>query len=635
MEYAKNPVVAVATDIEFSIGAQIVLDKATLTIHKGEKIGLVGRNGSGKSSFLKILAGVYQFYSGEIDIRKGVAVGFLSQEFTLDETQTVYQNILDGAQHIVKLLDEYKSLPATSARHHELETRIMAVDGWNLEKRIDELIEMLDAPPRDSSVAILSGGEKRRVALCRALVAKPELLILDEPTNHLDMDAIDWLEQFVIDYSGACIFVTHDRYFLDKVSTRIIELANGIFYSHAGTYQDYLENKATRIEIDQNTEERRQKFLEQEYEWVKRGPKARTTKSKHRIDRYHELKNADGAEENPQIDLILPPAPYLGKKIVDLFYVSMEYPGKPLFEDFVFRFQKGMKIGVVGGNGLGKTTLLKIILGEIKPTRGNVDIGKSTQFNYVDQAKMLLDDEKTVFEEVGEGFDFVKLGDEKVNLWTYLKRFLFEDERIKTLVKKLSGGERSRVILAKILKHGGNFIILDEPTNDLDLETLRILEEALIDFEGVVLVVSHDRYFLNRVCTGILAFEGDGKIHYSVGDYDYYEKKKKERLTEKKKREKSAEKEKKAKEKPKPQTPKVRKLSYHEKKELETIEERIMDAEAEVERIETIFSSPNFYDEYDGEDVQELTEQLEAARQKAEELYDRWEELERIKSGIV
>jgi len=620
-----NPVILTAKELEVHYGEQIILDKASLSIHEKDRIGLVGRNGAGKSTFLKIISGIMPCDSGDVAKRRDLVVGFLSQEFTLDETTNVHANILSGAQQVLTLIEEFKQTPFDSPNHEKLQIYIAELDGWNLEKNVDLLMKSLNAPPKERMVATLSGGEKRRVALCRALISHPDLLILDEPTNHLDTDSIEWIEDYLAEYSGTCIFVTHDRYFLDRIANRIVELSNGTFYSHQGNYTDYLINKSQRQAVKEIEENKRQNFLRRELEWVRRGPRARRTKAKSRLDNFYEVQEQQVKEVELDVEMIIPQAEKLGNKILELKNVGIVLGGKTLFSSFNYAFPNGKRIGVVGKNGTGKTTLLKILLGEISPTYGQIDYGERTDFNYVDQSRLLLNDDDTVIKAIGEGNDYVKFGKQQISVWTYLRRFLFTDERINTLVGRLSGGEKSRLTLARILKNGGNFLLLDEPTNDLDLPTLRVLEEALLSFDGCVVVVSHDRYFLNRVCNGIIALEGDGQIYFSEGDYDYYVQKRKLRQTEtiaeqpKVKKEDTREK------------PKVRKLTWKESKELETMEENILNAEADVERIEAIFSSPDFYVKF-ATQTAELNKQLEEAKLKVKSLYERWEELEKIKS---
>jgi ABC transport system ATP-binding/permease protein len=616
-----SPVIISALELEVHFGEQVVLNKTSLSVHEGDRIGLVGRNGSGKSTFLKIISGLMQPDSGEIAKKKDLITGFLSQDFSLNEYETVRSNVSSGAKKELDLIKEYEDTPFDSPRKHFLEETILREDSWNLDKRIDMLIDALDAPPANRFVRDLSGGEKRRVALCRALISRPDLLILDEPTNHLDTKAIEWLENFLMNYKGTCIFVTHDRYFLDNIANRIVELASGEFYSHKGNYTDYLINKSERQAIQEVEERKRQSFLKRELEWVRRGPRARRTKSKSRLDNFYETESQKGYEEELNVDLIIPPADRLGKKVVEIKNAGMKMGGKVLFQAFNFKFEPGRKIGVVGANGTGKTTLLKMILGELPPWEGIVETGENVQFNYVDQARLHLNNEDTVIKAIGEGSEVIKFGKHKMPVWTYLRRFLFSDDRINTEVGKLSGGEKSRLTLAKILASGGNFILLDEPTNDLDLPTLRILEEALAAFEGCVLVVSHDRYFLNRICDGILAFEGDGEIYFSEGDYDYYIQKRKIRQKEKEVQTVKTKKED-TREKSRP-----KKLSFKETQELEQIEEKIISVEEEIDRIEKIFTSPDFYEKH-AVQTNELNRQLEENKSKVKALYDRWEELE-------
>ncbi|MGE5798653.1 MAG: ABC-F family ATP-binding cassette domain-containing protein [Ignavibacteria bacterium] len=620
------PVIFTALELEVHYGEQIVLDKASLSIHEGDRIGLVGRNGAGKSTFLKIISGLMLPDSGEVAKRKDLVTGFLSQEFTLDESKNVNENILAGVQRELDLIKEYDQTHYDSPKKHHLEEKIKHLDSWNLDKRINILIQSLDAPESSKDISGLSGGEKRRVALCRALISKPDLLILDEPTNHLDTKSIEWLENFLADYKGTCMFVTHDRYFLDRIANRIVELSSGTFYSYTGNYTDYLINKAERQTVKEVEERKRQLFLRRELEWVRRGPKARRTKAKSRLDNFYKAASQEGIEVELDVDLIIPPAERLGKKVVELKNVGIQLGDKVLFEGFNFDFEAGKKIGVVGQNGAGKTTLLKIILGEISPTKGKIEKGETTEFNYVDQARTLLNDDDTVIKAIGNGNETVKFGKRQLSIWTYLRRFLFTDDRINTQISKLSGGEKSRLTLAKILCSGGNFLLLDEPTNDLDLPTLRILEEALISFEGCVVVVSHDRYFLNRVCSGILALEGNKEIYYSEGDYNYYIEKRKQRVSEEeilaaKKKEDTRVKQ------------KAKKLSFKDSRELEKIEEKIIEAESEIERIEKIFTSPDFYLKY-AEQTNEFNKQLEEAKEKVKKLYERWEELERKKEEL-
>lgn len=631
VEYVARVSILSANNITVRFNERYVLNELSLTINERDRIGMVGRNGSGKSTLLKIIAGLMQPDSGDITQRRDLQIGYLPQDFSLDAALDVVENIRAGASHILDLIREFESLPADSKRHHEMEDQIVAHDGWNLDSRIATAMSHLNCPPPDRNIRELSGGEQRRVALCRAIISQPDLLVLDEPTNHLDTDSIEWLADFLENYSAAFLLVTHDRYFLDRVTNTIAEVANGQVYCYQGNYTDYLISKAEREASAEISEHKRQMFLRRELEWVRRGPKARTTKSKSRLDRYFEIAGQEAPELDKDVDLVIPPPPPLPNRIVELFNVGMELGGKRLFSALNLNFAAGQRIGIFGRNGLGKTTLLKIILGQLPPTTGTVKIGQLTKFNYVDQGRLQLNEERTVLDEISDGSEFVIFGDHKLSLRAYLKRFLFTDDRITTQVKYLSGGERSRLLLARILKNGGNFLILDEPTNDLDLPTLRVLEEALLAFTGVVLVVSHDRYFLNRVCTGILAFEGEGKVFYSEGNYDYYLEKK-ARAVPPIPWTAAAPAKKPERQEPPAKAEKPRKLSFKEARELEEIEESIAEAEQNIARIEGLFAEADFHRKH-GQQTAELTAELESEKQRLKKLFRRWEELEALRSA--
>jgi len=621
-------VIASANNLSVKYGAQVVLDGATIAFTEGEHIGLVGRNGSGKSTFLQIAAGVARADSGEFSCRRDLVTGYMPQVSGLDDTTTVHANILNGAQRILDLIAEYERVPGDSPLSATLLDQIIQADGWNLEHRIKSLITNLHAPESDRIVGTLSGGEKRRVALCRALLARPDFLILDEPTNHLDTGSIEWLEDFLARYAGTCLFVTHDRYFLDRVATRIVELSRGQFISYDGNYTDYLLARVQRQAIEEMQEHKRQKFLKRELQWVRRAPRARRTKSVDRVERYFEMAAQEAPEAELDVELIIPTPPKLANRVIELREVSVELGGRTLFQDVNLNLVAGERLGVVGRNGLGKSSLLKVILQELPVASGAVEIGARTQINYVDQNRLLLDDAKTVWEEVGSGGEHVTLGEQSITLRAYLRRFLFSEDRINTKISQLSGGERSRVLLAKILKRGGNVLMLDEPTNDLDLGTLRLLEEALVAFGGCVIVVSHDRYFLNRVCTSILAFEGEGRVVYRVGNYDYYLEK---RGAVSPARESTpvpavvaGQRKKSGKEKP-------RKLKWKEEREWESMEANILAAEDEVLELEATFAAPDFYAKPRAE-IFDLETQLKTARDKVAHLYARWHELELLQS---
>ena len=624
-----------ASEITVRYGDRAVLDSTTLGIQEGERLGLVGRNGAGKTTFLRILAGLQAPDIGEVSRQRDLVVSYLPQDFMLDATKSVAENIRDGATHVLGLIAEFESLPHDSKRHEELEHRITALEGWTLDQRVVVAMARLNCPAGDRRVDSLSGGEKRRVAMCRAIVSLPDFLILDEPTNHLDPESIEWVAEFLDDFHGTFLVVTHDRYFLDRVVKRMIELSDGKFFSHDGNYTEYLLAKAERQAADATVEHKRQMFLKKELAWVRQGPRAQRSKQKDRFERYYDTAAQAGPVIEEDVELCIPPPPQLGNRTVDVEGLGMSIGNRKLFGGFSFNFANGQRIGVCGRNGLGKTTLLKAIISQLPPTEGTVKTGQLTKFNYVDQARLQLNEENTVLDEVAEGREFVQWGDVKLTVRSYLKRFLFSDDRILTLVKKLSGGERSRLLLARILKSGGNFLILDEPTNDLDLPTLRVLEEALIAFPGVVLVVSHDRYFLNRVCTDILAFEGDGKIAHSVGDYDYYlEKRQKAAVAASRKTTEAPVASKPSAPAPNAaaKTAKGRKLSFKEQRELEGIEAQIHVVEAEVTRIEGLFADPEFFRKHASQ-VNQLTDDLDASKANVVKLYARWEQLEALKAA--
>ncbi len=613
-----------ARDIVLKHNTRILLDRASMALSTGDRVGLVGRNGSGKSTFLKILAGDVVPDSGEVIRSRDLVVGYLPQEFTLDPALTVAENVRQGARHILDLIAEFESLPGHTSRHDRIEELIQHFDGWNLDHRIKSAMSELGCPPPDAFVTAMSGGEKRRVALARALVAQPDLLVLDEPTNHLDTESIGWLTGFLQSYKGAILVVTHDRHFLDEVVNGMVELRNGVFERYEGGYTEYLVARSEKIAGEELVEHKRQMFLRREIDWVRGRPKAQTSKSKVRLDRFYEVQENAPPPDEGELDLIVPPPPQLGNRVVELDNVGLSFSGRSLFSGLSLTFAGGTRVGVVGRNGLGKTSMLRVMLGQLPPTEGEVRIGPLTRFNYVDQGRLLLNENKTALEEVSDGLEWVQWGESKLSLRGYLRRFLFTDDRLTTPVRLLSGGERSRLLLARILKQGGNFLVLDEPTNDLDLQTLRVLEEALVGFPGCVLVVSHDRYFLNRVCTHIIAFEGDGVVTCSVGNYDYYLEKRRRAVAPPKKSTPTT---------PPPSTPppqdksqKVRKLSYKEQRELDGMEAAIEEAEKAVATLEESLAAPDFHKNIGARAPQFMTE-LDQARAKVAQLYKRWEQL--------
>jgi ATP-binding cassette subfamily F protein uup len=627
-----GPPILTANDLALSYGYQRLLECVTLSVAAGEKVGLVGRNGCGKTSLLRILAGRQEADAGEIARRRGLRIGHLPQEFELDPTLTVRENIEAGAADLMGWLHRYQSGAGSEAELAELQNQIESVDGWNFQTRLKAEASALTAPPLDAMVGPLSGGEKRRVALCRALAAQPDLLLLDEPTNHLDAESILWLESFLRDFPGAVIFVTHDRYFLDVIATRVIELADGRCYSHPGNYTAYLESNAIRQQIAEQSERRRQRFLREELEWVRAGVRAQRSKPRHRLETFYNVKGLEAPPEEREMDLLIPPPPDLGNTAIDLENVGAKVgegeSERWLFRDLTLSLKPAQCTGILGRNGAGKTTLLRICLGERAPDEGTAKIGKKVVFNYIDQSRMQLDGTGTVLQEIcPQGNETVLFGSQQLSARSYLRRFLFADERVNEPVARLSGGERARLMLAKVLRRGGNVLVLDEPTNDLDLPSLRMLEEALADFDGTVLVVSHDRYFLDRICDQVLAFEDNG-LFAQPGNYSYYLEKKKERDA----RLQSAWR---ASPKPAPinnqsstiTTPqKPRKLSFKEQREFDGMEAAIMAAETRVHELETTLNDPQFQATRSRE-APGLIADLETAKTEVTRLYERWEDL--------
>lgn len=617
-----------ANELRLAYGHQTLLDGVTVAISAGEKVGLVGRNGCGKTSLLKILANENQADSGETSARRGLRVGYLPQEFELDPALSVYDNIAAGAADVATAVTRYENGDGSESELADLLTLIEHTDGWNLDARIKSLSNALFTPPLESETGPLSGGEKRRVALCSALASQPDLLLLDEPTNHLDSESIRWLEDFLKTYTGAVIFVTHDRYFLNVIATRIIEISDGKAYSHPGNYTAFLESKAARQEIAENTEKKRQKFLKDELKWVKAGVKARTTKSRSRLDAFYEVKDQDAPVREGEIDLLIPPPPRLGNTIVDLEDVSITLGDRTLFRSVNLSLEEGQCTGIVGKNGVGKSTLLKICLQQLEPTSGKAILGKQVKINYIDQSRMQLDGTGSLLDEISDGNEKIEFGSEILGARAYLRRFLFSDERINERVDLLSGGERARLMLAKVLKTGGNLIVLDEPTNDLDLQSLRMLEEALAAFPGTILVVSHDRYFLDRICDQIVAFEDDG-VKVSPGNFSYYLEKRQARENAARAQATAANRA--AKKRASEKKDKPRKLTMAEAKELETLEEKVMEADDAVTTLQEKLSSPEVQTNF--EQIPVVMAELEAAKKVADGLINRWEFLEEVKAN--
>jgi ATP-binding cassette subfamily F protein uup len=624
-----GPALLTANDLALAYGHQRLLEAATLSVAPGEKVGLLGRNGCGKTSLLRILADHQSADAGEVTRRRGLRIGYLPQEFELDAQLSVRQNIEAGAADLMEWLRRYESGQGTDRELAELLTLIESVDGWKLQTRIKATASALATPPLEAQVGPLSGGEKRRVALCRALASQPDLLLLDEPTNHLDAESILWLEDFLREFPGAVIFVTHDRYFLDVIATRVIELADGRCFSHPGNYTAYLESKAVRQQIAEQSERRRQRFLREELEWVRAGVRAQRSKPRHRLESFYQVKGLEAPPEEREMDLIIPPPPSLGNHAIQLNDVGAKVGDEEslrwLFRGLTLSLKPGQCTGIVGRNGVGKTTLLRICLGERPADEGTVKIGRRAIFNYIDQARMQLRGTGTVLEEISEGSETVLFGEKHLSVRSYLRRFLFADERVNELVSRLSGGERARLMLAKVLRRGGNLLVLDEPTNDLDLPSLRMLEEALADFEGTVVVVSHDRYFLDRICDQIVAFE-DAGVFVQSGNYSYYLEKRTERVAASQAIWATAPKSVARATVAPPKNSRPRKLSFNEQRELEGMEGAILKAETRVSELEAMLNDPEFHASRSRE-AHGLIADLESARMEVARLYDRWQQL--------
>ena len=523
-----------------------VLKNIYLSFFYGAKIGIIGLNGSGKSTLLKIIAGLDQSYQGEVVFSPGYTVGYLAQEPVLDPDKTVKEVVMEGVQSVVDTLAEYEeinqkfALPEyyedadkmdkLFARQAELQDIIDATDAWNLDSKLERAMDALRCPPEDQPVSQLSGGERRRVALCRLLLQKPDVLLLDEPTNHLDAESIDWLEQHLQQYEGTVIAVTHDRYFLDHVAGWILELDRGEGIPWKGNYSSWLEQKTRRMEMEEKAASKRRKTLERELEWVRMAPKARQAKGKARLNSYDKLLGEDVKEKEEKLEIFIPNGPRLGNKVIEAKHVAKAFGEKLLFDDLNFMLPPNGIVGIIGPNGAGKTTLFRLIMGLEKPDRGEFEVGETVKVAYVDQQHKDIDPAKTVYQVISGGQEFIRLGGRDINARAYLSRFNFSGADQEKLCGVLSGGERNRLHLALALKEGGNVLLLDEPTNDIDVNTLRALEEALEDFAGCAVVISHDRWFLDRICTHILAFEGDSNVFFFQGSYTEYEENKLKRL---------------------------------------------------------------------------------------------------------
>ncbi|WP_445738434.1 energy-dependent translational throttle protein EttA [Mariniflexile sp.] len=523
-----------------------VLKNIYLSFFYGAKIGILGLNGSGKSTLLKIIAGVEKNYQGDVTFLQDYSVGYLEQEPKLDESKTVLEIVKEGAAETVAILDEYNKIndmfgleevysnpdkmDKLMARQAELQDKIDASNAWELDTKLEIAMDALRTPEGDKKISVLSGGERRRVALCRLLLQEPDVLLLDEPTNHLDAESVHWLEHHLAQYKGTVIAVTHDRYFLDNVAGWILELDRGEGIPWKGNYSSWLDQKSKRLAQESKTASKRQKTLERELEWVRQGAKGRQTKQKARLNNYDKLMSQDQKQLDEKLEIYIPNGPRLGTNVIEAVGVSKGFDDKLLYEDLNFKLPQAGIVGVIGPNGAGKTTIFRMIMGEQAPDKGEFKVGETAKIAYVDQAHSNIDPEKTIWQNFSDGQELVLMGGREVNSRAYLSRFNFSGGEQNKKVKLLSGGERNRLHLAMTLKEEGNVLLLDEPTNDLDVNTLRALEEGLENFAGCAVVISHDRWFLDRICTHILAFEGDSQVYFFEGSFSEYEENKKKRL---------------------------------------------------------------------------------------------------------
>lgn len=522
-----------------------IIEDISLSFYPGAKIGVLGLNGSGKSTLLRIMAGIDKSFDGEARPQPGIKIGYLAQEPQLDPEKTVKESVMEAFQEISDKLQRFNDISMAFAEpmsedemnklleeQGNLQHDIDAANGWELERKLEVAADALRLPQWDATIENLSGGEKRRVALCRLLLSSPDMLLLDEPTNHLDAESVAWLERFLHEYAGTVIAVTHDRYFLDNAASWILELDRGHGIPYEGNYSTWLEQKEKRLEQESRQEASHQKTIKAELEWVRTNPKGRRAKSKARLERFEELNSKEFQKRNETNELYIPPGPHLGDKVIEFHNVTKAFEHKVLVEDMSLMIPKGAIVGVIGPNGAGKSTFFKMIMGLEQPDSGDVVIGDTVQLAYVDQSRDTLDGSKTVWQEVSDGLDVIVVGNYETPSRSYVGKFNFKGSDQQKLVKDLSGGERNRLHLAKLLKRGGNVLLLDEPTNDLDVETLRALEQAILDFPGCAIVISHDRWFLDRIATHIIAFEGDSHVEFFPGNYTEYEEDRKKRFGE-------------------------------------------------------------------------------------------------------
>ncbi len=636
--YTPGKALLSAQGVSKHFGAQTVLDDVSITIHENDRIGLIGRNGSGKSTLLRVLSGHMNPDGGFTTRAQDVRIALLEQQCTLPREQTVAAALEAATASQRAMIEEmrvlHEQLAHTSgacwehkALHKECETmqrRIDAAGAWDLDVEVKQIADALRLPALDKQLSALSGGELRRVDLAAKLLEHPDVLLLDEPTNHIDTDSVAWIERFLTGYAGACILVTHDRYFLDRATNRIVEINNSNIYSYPGNYAQFLEYKAAVEDVQARTEANRQALIKRELAWYKRSPKARGSKAKARIDRLFQAQEQGPPPADKNFAFAIPEPERLGKDILEARQITHGYADRLLFERFSLFMQKGMRVGIVGPNGCGKSTLLRVLMGRETPRSGEVLIGQSTRFLYVDQTLADMDPELTVLDFVSDGQRHVDVGKQRIHVPSYLESFLFDKSCADMPVGRLSGGERRRVDLAKKLLRGGNFLVLDEPTNDLDLFTLRVLEETVAAFSGCALIVSHDRYLLNRLCTHILAFEEHGVVTQIAGNFNDYVRYCERREEQAKEVRREARRHAPASSQP----PRARPgLTYDEKRELASIEEVIQRAETRVAELEATITAPGFYEQPHTETRPVLAD-LEEARSEVEALYERWQFLE-------
>ncbi|OSI11445.1 ATP-binding cassette domain-containing protein [Neisseria zoodegmatis] len=630
-----------AENLSFAVGHVALLDKASFQLDSDEKIGLIGRNGAGKSSFLKILAGVQKADDGQLILQNGLKTVYVPQESFFDPQATVFDVVADGLGSLRDILRRYHHVSqqlengenaALLKELNELQTKLEVQNGWQFDAAIKQTISEIGLPENET-IANLSGGQKKRLALAQAWVQKPDVLLLDEPTNHLDIDAILWLENLLQQFSGSIVVITHDRRFLDNIANRIVELDRGILRSYPGSFSKYSEKKAEELAVEAEHNRLFDKFHAQEEAWIRKGIEARRTRNEGRVKRLEELRKQRAArrERQGQVNFKLDAGEKSGKIIAELEHASFQYGDKIIMDKFSTVIQRGDKIGLIGPNGIGKTTFLKLILGELQPTYGRIRLGSKQEVAYFDQFRSALNENDTVFYTLGQGNDYVEVGGKKKHVMSYLEDFLFHPARAQSPVSSLSGGERNRLLLAKLFTRPANILVLDEPTNDLDIETQELLEELLRDYQGTVFLVSHDRMFLDNVITQSIVFEGEGRLKEYIGGYeDYLDAKKREQSIQTTSEQKSAEP---AAEKSKPKANRTVKLSYKEQRELEALPEEIAALEAEQAEINTRLSDPEVFKDY---------EQAGALQTRAEEIemlllekLERWEILENKQNRVV